>query len=96
MDKKSAAAAVNAQYSQAELQDQIDKQRYALGEISGIQYEQSKNNADQLTTQHQISLEQLDVNQKAIKVQLASPQTKIDSARAQLGLYQSSRKRICM
>jgi multidrug resistance efflux pump len=88
MDKKSTAAQVNAQFSQAELQANIDKQRYQLGEISGIQYEQSKNNADQLTAQHQISIEQLDVNQKAIEVQLASQQTKVDSARALLGLYQ--------
>ncbi len=88
MDKKSAGAQINAQYSQAQLQANIDKQRYALGEISGIQYEQSKNNADQLTSQHQISVEQLDVNQKAIEVQLASQQTKVDSARALLDLYQ--------
>jgi multidrug efflux pump subunit AcrA (membrane-fusion protein) len=88
MDKKSTAAQVNAQFSQAELQANIDKQRYALGEISGIQYEQSKNNADQLTSQHQISVEQLDVNQKAIEVQLQSAQTKVDSARALLDLYQ--------
>jgi HlyD family secretion protein len=87
MDKKSAAAAVNAQYSQAKLQEQIDEQRYKLGEISGIQYEQSKNNFEQLTAQQKISLEQLDVNQKAIEVQLASSKTKIDSAKAQLDLY---------
>jgi RND family efflux transporter MFP subunit len=88
MDKKSAAAQVDAQYSQAQLQEQIDKQRYALGEISGIQYNQSKNNADQLTSQHQISVEQLEVNQNAIKVQLASAQTKIDQAKALLDLYE--------
>lgn len=88
MDKKSAAAAVDAQYSQALMQAKIDKQRLALGEISEIQYEQSKNNADQLTAQHKIAVEQLDVNQKNIEVQLASSQTKIDSAKAQLALYQ--------
>lgn len=88
MGMKSAAAAINAQYTQAKMQEQIDKQRYALGEISGIQYEQSKNNFDQLTAQQKISMEQLEVNQKAIQVQLASSQTKIDSARAQLDLYQ--------
>lgn len=88
MDKKSTGAQINAQYSQAQLQEQIDKQRYALGEISGLQYQQSKNNFDQLTSQHQISVEQLDVNQKAIEVQLASSQTKVDSARALLDLYQ--------
>ncbi|HEX4005880.1 MAG TPA: efflux RND transporter periplasmic adaptor subunit [Acidobacteriaceae bacterium] len=88
MGLKSTAAGVDAQYSQALLQAQIDKQRYALGEISGLQYQQSKNNADQLTAQHQISVEQLDVNQKAIIVQLASSQSKIDQAQALFGLYQ--------
>jgi len=89
MDKKSAAAAVNAQYSQAQLEASTDKQLYALGVISGIQYNQSKSNDDQLTTQHQLSVQQLEVNQNAIKVQLASQQTKIDQAKAQLALYQS-------
>ena len=88
MDKKSAAAQVNAQYSQAELQANTDKQLYGLGVISGIQLNQSTSNATQLTTQHQISIEQLDVNQKAIQVQLQSAQTKVDSARALLDLYQ--------
>lgn len=89
MDKKSTGAQINAQYSQAQIQEQIDKQRYALGEISGLQYDQSKNNFDQLAAQHKISVEQLDVNEKAIEVQLASAQTKIDQAKAQLALYQS-------
>lgn len=88
MDKKSAAAAIKAQYTQALMQAKIDEQRYKLTEISGVQYEQSKNNADQLTAQYKIAQEQLDVNEQALKVQLASSQTKIDSAKAQLALYQ--------
>jgi multidrug resistance efflux pump len=88
MDKKSAAAQVNAQYSQAQLQSSTDQKLLNLGVISGIQANQSKNNAEQLTAQHQISIEQLEVNQKAIEVQLASAQTKVDSARALLSLYQ--------
>jgi len=88
MDKKSTGAQINSQYSQAELQAKTDKQLLDLGVISGIQYNQSKNNAEQLTAQHQISQEQLDVNQKNIEVQLASQQTKVDSARALLDLYQ--------
>jgi RND family efflux transporter MFP subunit len=89
MDKRSTAAQINAQYSQAQLQYDTDKQLYSLGVISGMQANQSKNNAEQLTSQHSISVEQLDVNQKAILVQLASAQTKIDQAKAQLALYQS-------
>jgi len=88
MDKRGAAAAVSSDYAQDQLQAQTDKQLLGLGVISGLQYNQSKSKADQLTAQHQISEEQLDVNQKAIEVQLASQQTKIDQARALLGLYE--------
>ena len=88
MDKKTAAAEVNANYTQDKLQAQTDKQLYDLGVISGLAYNKSKNTADQLTTQHQLSQEQLEVNQRAIEVQLASAQAKIDQAKAQLALYQ--------
>jgi RND family efflux transporter MFP subunit len=88
MDKKATAAQVNSDYTQDELQAQTDKRLYDLGVISGLAYNKSKNTADQLTTQHQISLEQLDVNEKAIVVQMRSAQTKIDQAKALLDLYQ--------
>ena len=88
MDKKMAAAQVNADYTTDQLQAQIDKQLLDLGVIGGQQYNKSKNTADQLNSQHQISTQQLDVNQKAIEVQLASSQTKIDQAKALLALYQ--------
>ena len=88
MDKKTAAAQVNADYTQDQLQAQTDKALYDLGVISGLAYQKSKSTADQLTAQHQLSQQQLDVNQKAIEVQLASQQTKIDQAKALLDLYQ--------
>jgi RND family efflux transporter MFP subunit len=88
MDKKAAAAAVNSDYTQDQLQAQTDKKLYDLGVLSGIAYNASKNKAEQLTTQHQISQEQIDMNAEAIKVQMASAQTKIDQARALLDLYE--------
>jgi len=88
MDKKTAAAQVNSDYTQDQLQAQTDKALFDLGVISGLAYNKSKSTAEQLTTQHQLSQQQLDVNQKAIVVQLASQQTKIDQARALLSLYQ--------
>jgi multidrug resistance efflux pump len=88
MDKKTAAAQVNADYTQDQLQAQTDKALYDLGVISGLAYQKSKSTADQLTSQHQLSQQQLDVNQKAIAIQLASQKTKIDQARALLDLYQ--------
>ncbi len=88
MDKKTAAAQVNADYTQDQLQAQTDKALFDLGVISGLAYNKSKETAEQLSTQHQLSQQQLDVNQKAIEVQLASAQTKIDQAKALLALYQ--------
>jgi HlyD family secretion protein len=88
MDKKTAAAQVSADYTQDQLQAQTDKALFDLGVISGLAYQKSKGTADQLTTQHQLSQEQLDVNQKAIEVQLASQKTKIDQAQALLDLYE--------
>jgi multidrug efflux pump subunit AcrA (membrane-fusion protein) len=89
MDKRSAAAKVDADYSQAKLQAQTDKQLYRLGVISGLQYDKSASNAQILTTQHQISLQQLKVQEDATRIQLAAQQTKVDQARALLGLYQN-------
>jgi HlyD family secretion protein len=88
MDKKAAAAAVNSDYTQDQLQAQTDGKLYELGVISGMTMNASKNKAEQLTSQHQISQQQIDVNQRAIEVQLASAQAKIDQAKAQLALYQ--------
>src|ERR1700694_4141695 len=87
MDKKTAAAEVNSNYTQDQLQAQTDKALFDLGVISGLTYNKSKNTADQLNTQHQLSQQQLDVNEKAIEIQLASSQTKIDQAKALLDLY---------
>ncbi len=88
MDKKIAAAQVNASYTQDQRQAQTDEELYKLGVVSGLVSSASKNTADQLTAQKKLSEEQLDVNQKAIEVQLASAQTKIDQAKAQLDLYE--------
>ena len=88
MDKKAAAAQVNADYTQDKLQAQTDKALYDLGVISGLAYQKSKSTADQLTAQHQISQQQIEVNRRAIAVQLASQQTKIDQAQALVALYE--------
>jgi RND family efflux transporter MFP subunit len=88
MDKKMAAAQVNADYTSDQLQAQTDEAIYKLGDMSGLAYQKSKNTADQLTAQHKLSLQQLDMNEKNIEVQLSSAQAKIDEAKALLELYQ--------
>jgi HlyD family secretion protein len=88
MDKKITAAQVNADYTTDDFQAKIDKQLLDLGVIAGTQYNKSKNTAEQLAAQHKLSLEQLDVNENAIKVQLASGQSKIDQAKTLVDLYE--------
>ena len=88
MDKKIAAAQVNASYATDQRQAQTDEQLNKLGVVSGQVASASKNTADQLTTQKKLSEEQLEVNAKAVEVQLASAQTKVEQAKAQLDLYQ--------
>jgi multidrug efflux pump subunit AcrA (membrane-fusion protein) len=91
MDKKVAAATVSSNYQQAQMQAQIDKQRYELGVISGIDYNKSKTTADALTTQNRISEEQIDINEKAIKTQLDVQEAKIEQDKALLQLKQSQK-----
>ncbi|MGA2847465.1 MAG: HlyD family efflux transporter periplasmic adaptor subunit [Terracidiphilus sp.] len=88
MDKKIAAAQVNASYATDLRQAQTDEQLYKLGVVSGVVAGASKNASDQLTAQKKLSEEQLDVNARAIEVQLASAQTKVEQAKAQLDLYE--------
>ncbi len=88
MDKKTAAAEVNANYVQDRLQAQTDEALYKLGVISGLAYQKSKSIASQLQTQHQLSEQQLELNRKAMEVQLASSQARVDQAKALLALYE--------
>lgn len=89
MDKRSAAAAVSANQSQAQLQAQTDQQLYKLGVISGLSFHSSRSKARQLTVQNDLEKQEIAMNQKAIASQLAVQQTKVDQARAMLSLLQN-------
>jgi HlyD family secretion protein len=88
MDQKAAAATVGADHSQAKLQAATDKSLYDLGVISGLTYSASKGKADELTTRDDLEKQRLVLNEKAIETQLAVQQTKVDQAKALLGLKQ--------
>ena len=59
-----------------------------LGVVSGLVCGASENKFEQLAQQKKISMEQLDVNEKAIQVQLSSAQSKIDQAKTLVDLYE--------
>jgi RND family efflux transporter MFP subunit len=70
------------------LQSQTDKSLYDLGVISGLTYSASKGKADELVTRNDLEKQRLTLNEKAIETQLSVQQTKVDQAKALLGLKQ--------
>ncbi len=56
--------------------------------ISGLTYSASKGKADELTTRNDLEKQRLTLNEKAIETQLAVQQTKVEQAKALLGLKQ--------
>jgi HlyD family secretion protein len=88
MDQKAVAATVGADHNQAKLQAATDKSLYDLGVISGLTYSASMGKADELTTRNDLEKERLTLNEKTIETQLAVQQTKVDQAKALLGLKQ--------
>jgi HlyD family secretion protein len=82
MAQKSAAATVNADYSQAQRQAKTDKALYGLGVISGLVANASQGKADELTTRNNLEQQTVDINEKAIQSQLAVQQAKVAQAQA--------------
>ncbi|MGA2729470.1 MAG: efflux RND transporter periplasmic adaptor subunit [Terracidiphilus sp.] len=88
MDKKTTAAQIDADYSTDKRQADTDAQLCKLGVVSGLVCGASQNKFEQLAEQKKISMQQLDVNEKAIEVQLSSAQSKIDQAKTLVDLYE--------
>ena len=88
MDKRTTAAQIDADYSTDKRQADTDAQLCKLGVVSGLVCGASQNKFEQLAEQKKISMLQLDVNEKAIEVQLSSAQSKIDQAKTLVDLYQ--------
>ncbi len=88
MTQKAGAATVSADYSQAALQAETDKELYNLGVISGLTYKASSGKATELNTRNDIEKQRLEINQQAIRSQLAVQEAKVDEMRALAELKQ--------
>ena len=82
MTQKAGAATVSADYSQAQLQAETDKELYNLGVISGLTYKASSGKANELNTRNNIEKQRLELNAQAIRSQLAVQEAKVDEMRA--------------
>jgi HlyD family secretion protein len=88
MTQRGNEATAAADQSQAARQAQTDEALYKLGVISGLTYSASASKAQVTATQLDIAKQQVAVNKAAITTQLQVQQTKVDQAKAMLGLLQ--------
>jgi len=88
MTLKTTLAQVNADYSTDKRQSDTDQQLCKLGVESGLVCGASLNKFQQLDAQKSIAMQQIDVNEKALTVELASAQAKIDQAKTLVDLYE--------
>ncbi len=88
MTQKSSAATVNADFEQAQRQAKTDQALYKLGVISGLAYQSSQGNADELKTRNALENQIVDINQKALESQLAVQEAKVAQAQAVADLKQ--------
>jgi HlyD family secretion protein len=88
MAQKSSAATVNADFAQAERQAKTDQALYKLGVISGLAYQSSQGNADELRTRNGLAEQTVTINEKALESQLAVQQAKVAQAKALADLKQ--------
>jgi HlyD family secretion protein len=87
MTLKTTLAQYNSDYETDKRQADTDQKLCKLGVISELVCGASLSKFQQLDQQRKIATEQIDVNQKAMSVQLASYQSKIDQAETLVDLY---------
>ena len=88
MTLKTTLAQIDADYSTDKRQADTDQQLCKLGVESGLICGASLNKFQQLDEQKKIATQQIDVNEKALTVELASWQSKIDQAKTLVDLYE--------
>jgi len=88
MTLKTTLAQIDSDFATDKTQADTDQQLCKLGVISGLVCGASKNKFEQLDTQKKIATQQIDLTDKAMSVQLASAQSKIDQAKTLVDLYQ--------
>ena len=86
LDQRAAAATVESEFRQAQLQAEVDAELVRDGLASGLTYKQSKLKAEELATRHEIEKERVAVSAKAAKAQLLAQRARVESLRAFLRL----------
>ncbi len=83
LNQRAAAASVQADYSQARLQADVNQELAKEGLISDLQLKLSRVRADELTTRHDLEQQRLAMNADAMRAQ-------VETQQARIGQYQAS------
>src|SRR5216684_528558 len=86
LDQKAVAATVNADYKQAQLQSDRDKELAKEGLIPDLQEKLSSVKAEELSQRTKLEDQRLAIADEAVKAQLAAQRAKIDQLRAMFEL----------
>ncbi len=86
LDQRAAAATVESEFHQAQLQAEVDAELVRDGLASELTYKQSKLKAKELATRHEIEKERVAVSAKAAQAQLLAQRARVEQLRALLRL----------
>jgi HlyD family secretion protein len=89
LDQKATAATVQADFSQAKLQAEVNDELAKQGLISQLNLKVSKVRAEELATRHSIEVKRLSITSEEIKAQLAVQQERVSQLRALAALRRS-------
>ena len=82
LTQKAGAATVSADYEDAKRQAESNRELVKIGVLSNQALKTSEGKAGELSTRHQIELDRIAMNTKAISTQMAVQQAKIEQMRA--------------
>jgi HlyD family secretion protein len=91
LNQRATAAQIEADYSRADLQAQMDRELAKDGLVSALTLKRSELDAQQLSTRHQIAQEQLASRADSSRAQLAVQQAALDQTRELLQLRRQQR-----
>jgi len=91
MAMRAEAATVEDDQQTAVRQARTDKSLYDLGVVSGLTSSASAGKADELNKRHDIELQKLDMNQKAVVTQIGVQEAKVEQAQEVLALKQKQK-----
>jgi HlyD family secretion protein len=86
LTQRSAAAAVSADYRQAELQKEVDENLAKDGLVSSLQLKTSTVRAESLAERNKIAQDNLKVAENNVRAQLMAQQARVDQLRSQVAL----------